>query len=104
MKPAGSDLSLARAEGTKPAPVTWSRHAMTSPRPWPDVQTEVVVTSGETPKRVDLFPANRDPALSRAMIQRLIEEGRIRINDQPWGSDNIVHDVLLSLGVRVEKA
>lgn len=56
---------------------------MTSLRPWPDVQTEVLVTSGETPKRVDLFLANRDPALSRAVIQRLIEEGRIRVNDHP---------------------
>lgn len=81
MNPAGSDLSLTRTEGTKPAPATWSHHTMTSIRPWPDIQTEVVVTSGETPKRVDLFLANRDPALSRAMIQRLIEEGRIRIND-----------------------
>ncbi|HSE59419.1 MAG TPA: RluA family pseudouridine synthase [Nitrospiraceae bacterium] len=56
---------------------------MTSLRLWPDVQTEVLVTSGEMPKRVDLFLANRDPALSRAMIQRLIEEGRIRINGHP---------------------
>lgn len=56
---------------------------MTLPRPWPDVQTELLVTSGETPKRVDLFLAHRDPALSRVMVQRLIEEGRIRINDRP---------------------
>lgn len=55
---------------------------MSSPRTWPDVQTDVVITSGETPKRVDLFLASRDPTLSRAMIQRLIEEGRIRINDR----------------------
>lgn len=41
---------------------------------------EFVVTAGESPKRIDLFLANRDPAFSRSALQRLIEEGRIQIN------------------------
>lgn len=44
---------------------------------------ELVVTPGETRKRLDLFLAHRDPALSRSALQRLIEEGRIRLNDRP---------------------
>jgi 23S rRNA pseudouridine1911/1915/1917 synthase len=46
----------------------------------PLTATELVVTAGETPKRLDLFLANREPALSRSALQRLIEDGRIRIN------------------------
>ncbi len=44
--------------------------------------TELSVTAGESPKRLDAFLANRDPGLSRSAIQRLIEEGRIRLNDR----------------------
>lgn len=47
-----------------------------------EAQIELVVTSGEAPKRLDLFLAQREPVLSRAAIQRLIEAGKIRINDQ----------------------
>jgi len=43
---------------------------------------ELRVTSGESPKRLDIFLANREPTLSRSALQRLIEEGRIRINGQ----------------------
>lgn len=43
---------------------------------------ELLVTSGESPKRLDIFLANREAALSRSALQRLIEEGRIRINGQ----------------------
>ena len=43
-------------------------------------RTELLVTSGESPKRLDIFLANREPALSRSALQRLIEEGQIRIN------------------------
>jgi 23S rRNA pseudouridine1911/1915/1917 synthase len=46
-------------------------------------RTELIVTAGETPKRLDLFLANRDPTLSRAALQRLILDGRITINGQP---------------------
>ncbi len=46
----------------------------------PLTTTELVVTAGEAPKRLDRFLANRDPALSRSALQRLIEDGRIRIN------------------------
>jgi len=46
----------------------------------PKAPLELVVTAGETPKRLDLFLANREPALSRAALQRLIQEGRITIN------------------------
>ncbi|MCE3222274.1 MAG: rluD2 [Nitrospira sp.] len=41
---------------------------------------EFVVTAGESAKRIDLFLANRDPTFSRSALQRLIDEGCIRIN------------------------
>src|SRR4029078_3267174 len=44
--------------------------------------TEFVVTSGEQPKRLDVFLVNRERDMSRSRLQRLIELGRIRINDQ----------------------
>ena len=44
--------------------------------------TEFVVTSGEQPKRLDVFLVNREREMSRSRLQRLIELGRIRINDQ----------------------
>lgn len=44
--------------------------------------TEFVVTSGEQPKRLDVFLVNRERDISRSALQRLIELGRIRINDQ----------------------
>ncbi|GKS56740.1 pseudouridine synthase [Nitrospira sp.] len=50
---------------------------------WVPTTTEVIVTAGENPKRLDAFLANRDPDLSRSVIQRLMEEGRIRLNDRP---------------------
>lgn len=45
--------------------------------------TEFVVTAGEQPKRLDVFLVNREREISRSALQRLIELGRIRINDQP---------------------
>lgn len=44
--------------------------------------TEFIITAGEQPKRLDLFLANRERDVSRSALQRLIELGRIRINDQ----------------------
>ena len=44
--------------------------------------TEFVVTSGEQPKRLDVFLVNRERDISRSALQRLIELGRIRINGQ----------------------
>ena len=44
--------------------------------------TEFVVTAGEQPKRLDVFLVNRERDMSRSRLQRLIELGRIRINDQ----------------------
>ncbi len=44
--------------------------------------TEFVVTSGEQPKRLDIFLVNRERDISRSALQRLIELGRIRINNQ----------------------
>jgi 23S rRNA pseudouridine1911/1915/1917 synthase len=44
--------------------------------------TEFVITSGEQPKRLDLFLANRERDVSRSALQRLIELGRIRVNGQ----------------------
>jgi len=46
------------------------------------METEFVVTSGEGPKRVDIFLVNREPKISRSAIQRLIEQGRVKINGQ----------------------
>ncbi|HPV83055.1 MAG TPA: S4 domain-containing protein, partial [Nitrospira sp.] len=44
---------------------------------------EIIVTGGESSKRIDVFLANRDPSFSRSALQRLIGEGRILINGQP---------------------
>jgi 23S rRNA pseudouridine1911/1915/1917 synthase len=44
--------------------------------------TEFHVTPGEQPKRLDVFLVNRERDISRSALQRLIELGRIRINDQ----------------------
>jgi 23S rRNA pseudouridine1911/1915/1917 synthase len=44
--------------------------------------TEFIITAGEQPKRLDLFLVNRERDVSRSALQRLIELGRIRINDQ----------------------
>ena len=44
--------------------------------------TEFIVTSGEQPKRLDVFLVNRERDISRSALKRLIDLGRIRINDQ----------------------
>lgn len=44
--------------------------------------TEFVITAGEQPKRLDVFLVNRERDMSRSALQRLIELGRIRVNDQ----------------------
>ena len=49
-------------------------------RSFVDASTEVIVTAGESRKRLDLFLANREPTLSRSALQRLIQEGRITVN------------------------
>ncbi len=41
---------------------------------------ELVVTAGESAKRIDLFLANRDPMFSRTALRRWIEKGCIQIN------------------------
>jgi len=43
--------------------------------------TEFTITPGEQPKRLDIFLVNRERDISRSAVQRLIELGRIRIND-----------------------
>lgn len=45
--------------------------------------TEFVITSGEQPKRLDIFLVNRERDISRSVLQRLISLGRIRINGEP---------------------
>lgn len=45
--------------------------------------TELVITEGEKPKRLDVFLANRERDLSRSAIQRLIEKGRVQLNGEP---------------------
>ncbi|MBM4128322.1 MAG: RluA family pseudouridine synthase [Nitrospira sp.] len=44
--------------------------------------TEFVITSGEQPKRLDVFLVNRERDISRSALQRLIELGRIRVNEE----------------------
>ncbi len=46
------------------------------------MKTEFVITSGEAPKRLDVFLVNREPKLSRSALQRLIEQGRVQLNGQ----------------------
>ncbi|MBH0197558.1 MAG: RluA family pseudouridine synthase [Nitrospira sp.] len=43
--------------------------------------TEFLITAGEQPKRLDVFLVNRERDMSRSALQRLIELGRIRLND-----------------------
>ncbi len=44
------------------------------------MKTELTITLGEAPKRLDVFLANREPTLSRSALQRLILDGNITIN------------------------
>lgn len=44
--------------------------------------TEFLITAGEQPKRLDIFLVGRERDASRSSLQRLIELGRIRVNDQ----------------------
>lgn len=50
--------------------------------PFSEVKTTIIVTPGESPKRLDVFLANREPTYSRAALQRLIQHGKIQINNQ----------------------
>ncbi len=50
--------------------------------PYVETRTEIIVSSGESPKRLDHFLANRDPDFSRATLQRLITDGHITIDGQ----------------------
>lgn len=44
--------------------------------------THFIITPGEQPKRLDVFLVNRERDVSRSALQRLIELGRIRVNDE----------------------
>jgi 23S rRNA pseudouridine1911/1915/1917 synthase len=44
--------------------------------------TEFLITAGEQPKRLDVFLVNRERDMSRSALKRLIDLGRIKINDQ----------------------
>lgn len=48
-----------------------------------DTPTELLVTEGEAPKRLDHFLANREPYYSRTALQRWIEEGHVLVNGHP---------------------
>jgi 23S rRNA pseudouridine1911/1915/1917 synthase len=50
--------------------------------PHVETRTEILVTAGESPKRLDHFLANHDPDFSRTILQRLILDGHITINGQ----------------------
>jgi len=42
--------------------------------------TELLITSGEGRKRLDVFLAHREPTLSRSALQRFITEGHVTVN------------------------
>ncbi|MCA9472859.1 MAG: RluA family pseudouridine synthase [Nitrospirales bacterium] len=48
-----------------------------------ETRTEILVTPGESTKRLDHFLANRDPNFSRTALQRLILGGHITVEGQP---------------------
>ena len=50
--------------------------------PHVETRTEIIVTPGESTKRLDHFLANRDPYFSRTALQRLILDGHITIDGQ----------------------
>jgi len=50
--------------------------------PHVETRTEIIVTPGESTKRLDHFLANRDPYFSRTALQRLILDNHITIDGQ----------------------
>ena len=50
--------------------------------PHVETRTEILVTAGESIKRLDHFLANRDPNFSRTALQRLILDGHITVEGQ----------------------
>ena len=50
--------------------------------PHAETRTELIVTAGESPKRLDHFLANRDPDYSRSTLRRLILNGHITVEGQ----------------------
>ncbi|GJL56088.1 MAG: pseudouridine synthase [Nitrospirales bacterium] len=50
--------------------------------PHVETRTEIIVTPGESTKRLDHFLANRDPYFSRTALQRLILERHITVDGQ----------------------
>lgn len=44
-----------------------------------DTRTEIIISPGEGPKRLDHFLANRDPDFSRTALQRLILNGHVTV-------------------------
>lgn len=48
--------------------------------PQVETRTEIIVSPGEGPKRLDHFLANRDPDFSRTVLQRLILDGHITVD------------------------
>lgn len=50
--------------------------------PQVETRTEILVTAGESLKRLDQFLANRDPNFSRSALQRWILDGHITVNGQ----------------------
>ena len=55
---------------------------MNQQKVWAVSCSELIVTGGESPKRLDVFLSNREPTLSRSALRRLILDGRITINGQ----------------------
>ncbi len=53
--------------------------------------TEFVVTAGEKAKRLDQFLVGREPDTSRTRLKRLVELGRIRLNEKQVKASQIIH-------------
>jgi 23S rRNA pseudouridine1911/1915/1917 synthase len=47
------------------------------------VNHRITISAGETPKRLDIFLSTHSAGLSRAVIQRLIEQGAVMVNRKP---------------------
>ena len=50
--------------------------------PYVETRTEIIVSLGERPKRLDYFLANRDPDFSRTTLRRLILDGHVTVDGQ----------------------
>ncbi len=72
--------------------------------PHVETRTEIIVSPGEGPKRLDHFLANRDPDFSRTILQRLILDGHITVDGQITKPSHTIQpgDVIVLMVPRAE--